>query len=38
MRANGGALIGAGMIDALYLISVALTAALTLPELRKKAR
>ncbi len=36
--ANGGALIGAGMIDAVYVISVALTAALTLPELRKKAR
>lgn len=38
MRASAGALIGAGMIDAVYLISVALTAALTLPELRKKAR
>ena len=37
-RANAGALIGAGMIDALYVISVALTAALSLPELRKKAR
>jgi hypothetical protein len=36
--ASSGALIGAGMIDAIYLISVVLTAALTLPVLRKKAR
>jgi hypothetical protein len=36
--ANGGALFGALMIDAVYVLSVALTAALTLPELRKKAQ
>ncbi len=36
--ANTGALIGAVMIDALYIISVALTVLVTLPELRKRAR
>jgi O-antigen/teichoic acid export membrane protein len=36
--AQAGALIGAGMIDAMYVIAVTLTAALALPELRKKAQ